>query len=406
MARRFLYRARSRSGELLSGCVLAEDQMSAAAHIRGQDCFIVSLKEDKTVIGGIKNQLRGRQATSKNLAVFCRQLAVMLDAGVPILSSLEILMEQSGNPALQEALQTIYKRVREGEALSEILRSYPQIFPCVMVNLIGVGEITGALSQALWRLVIHFEKEHKLNETIKTAMIYPSFVLGTALAVSVFILVYVLPVFTQVLEDLHVVLPLATQILLQVGLGFQKYGLPLLCLLLLLLYWVKWKIQDQNVRRRLDHFILCLPLAGGLVREIAVIRFCRTFSMLLQGGVSLFTAIDVVGKALGNLQLERDLMKVKAGIRAGGGIARSLAAWAAVTPMLVQMVAVGEESGSLEQILEKTAEFYESEVEERVKRLAKLIEPLVIIFLGVSVGGLLLAVVLPMMDTLTNIGSM
>lgn len=405
MATNFIYTARDRTGKLLTGTVLAENQTAAAAYVREQDCFVTSIREDKPESSTGQFLKRLRRVRTKDLAVFCRQFSTMINAGIPILSCLSILMEQCENSLLKETLQDVYKRVREGEALSHVMASYPHVFPRLMISLIEAGELGGVMEEVFERLAGQFEKEHKLNEKVKSATVYPTVVIGIACLVVIFILVFVLPTFVKMFESMRVELPLSTQILLLLSSILQNYWYYWIPLVLVSAYVFRLAFRQPEIRGRVDAIILRLPVAGVLIRKIGIARFSRTLSTLLRGGVAITMALDVVEKILDNSSMVRALAQAKSGIREGKGLASTLNSSKVFTPMTIQMIAIGEESGSLDQMLERVAEFYDNEVDDMVSRLNSLLEPFIILFLGITIGGIVIAILLPMFDIMSGMGT-
>ena len=380
MAKNFIYTARDRAGQLLTGTVLAEDQTAAAAYVREQDCFVTSINEDKPKSSTGQFLKKLRRVRTKDLAVFCRQFSTMINAGIPILSCLGILMEQSENSLLKETLQDVYKRVREGEALSRALGTYPNVFPRLMISLVEAGELGGVMEEVFERLAAQFEKEHKLNEKVKSATVYPLVVMSIACLVVIFILVFVLPTFVKMFEGMRVELPLPTRILLALSSILQNHFLLLAALAAAGAFGLRLALQQPKIRGRFDAAFLRLPVVGVLTRKIEIARFSRTLSTLLRGGVDIIVALEVVEKILTNSS------KV-------------------FTSMTVQMVAIGEESGSLDQMLERVADFYDTEVDDMVSRLNSLLEPFIILFLGLTIGGIVIAIMLPMFDIMSGMGT-
>lgn len=405
MAKKFIYTARNRSGRVLTGTVLADNQAAAATYVRGQDCFITSLKEYKpaSTTGQLLKKLR--RVKTKDLAVLCRQFSTMVNAGIPILSCLNILAEQCDNSLLKETLQDVYKRVREGESLSQALTNYSGIFPNLMVSLIEAGELGGALDEVLERLAAHFEKEHKLNEKVKSAAVYPAVVMAIACGVVIFIFTFVLPTFTKMFENMHMELPLLTKILLAVSNILQNHFLSLAIMAGAGIYGIVLALRQLAVRTWLDELILRLPFVGVLTRKIAIACLSRTLSTLLRGGVTIISAMEVVEKILGNRSMVAAINRAKTRVREGQGLALALNASQVFTPMTVQMIAIGEESGSLAQMLERVADFYDNEVDDMVTRLNSLVEPCIILFLGITIGSIVIAILLPMFDVMSGIGT-
>ena len=394
MAKNFIYTARDRAGQLLTGTVLAEDQTAAAAYVREQDCFVTSINEDKPKSSTGQFLKKLRRVRTKDLAVFCRQFSTMINAGIPILSCLGILMEQSENSLLKETLQDVYKRVREGEALSRALGTYPNVFPRLMISLVEAGELGGVMEEVFERLAAQFEKEHKLNEKVKSATVYPLVVMSIACLVVIFILVFVLPTFVKMFEGMRVELPLPTRILLALSSILQNHFLLLAALAAAGAFGLRLALQQPKIRGRFDAAFLRLPVVGVLTRKIEIARFSRTLSTLLRGGVDIIVALEVVEKILTNSSM-----------REGKGLAPTLNSSKVFTSMTVQMVAIGEESGSLDQMLERVADFYDTEVDDMVSRLNSLLEPFIILFLGLTIGGIVIAIMLPMFDIMSGMGT-
>nr|WP_092068122.1 type II secretion system F family protein [Dendrosporobacter quercicolus]NSL46954.1 type II secretion system F family protein [Dendrosporobacter quercicolus DSM 1736]SDL70363.1 type IV pilus assembly protein PilC [Dendrosporobacter quercicolus] len=405
MAKNFIYTARNRAGQLLTGTVLAEDQTAAASYVRQQDCFITLIAEDKPKSSTGQFLKRLRRVGTKDLAVFCRQFSTMINAGIPILSCLGILMEQCESSLLKETLQDVYKRVREGEALSRTLASYPHVFPRLMISLVEAGELGGVMEEVFERLAAQFEKEHKLNEKVKSATVYPLVVMGIACLIVIFILVFVLPTFVGMFEGMRVELPLPTRMLLLLSSILQNQFLLLAALAAAAVYGIRLALRQPEIRERFDAGILRLPVVGVLTRKIEIARFSRTLSTLLRGGVDIIVALEVVEKILSNSSMARALVQAKSGIREGKGLAPALNSSKVFTPMTVQMIAIGEESGSLDQMLERVADFYDNEVDDMVARLNSLLEPFIILFLGITIGSIVVAILLPMFDVMSGMGT-
>lgn len=402
MAKTYMYKARDRTGQVLTGSIMADSQAAVAAYIRDKGYFVTQIKLQKSEysLSAIMDYLR--IVSTKDLAIFCRQFATMVDAGLSLVSCLSILIDQTYNPKLKAALRVIYKKVQEGESLSKAMSGYANIFPDMMINMVEAGEVGGVLDEVLGRLAVHFEQEHKLNERIKSAMVYPTVVVGIALASVTFILTFVLPPFMKLFENMQAELPLPTQILLEINGFFTHYGVWLVTTLALCAFMVIIWARQPNNRLVMDRLLLGLPVFGPLWRTMAIARFSRTLSTLLRGGVPILHAIEVVKKGLGNLSMTKALTEAQISIREGMGLAIPLGASHVFPPMVVQMVAIGEETGELDKMLEKIADFYDSNVEDMVNRLSSMLEPALIGILGVIIGFIVISVMLPMFDVLIN----
>lgn len=401
MSKTFVYKAKDRTGQLVEGSLIADSQMAAATFVRNKGYFVTQIKEQRTEISlAFISSLR--PVKTKDLAVVCRLFATMMDAGLSMISCLNILIDQTYNPRLKKSLQQVYKKVQEGQSLSKAMEEETGVFPTIMISMINAGEVGGVLDIVLARLAVHFEKEHKLNEKVKSAMTYPAVVITMALLSITFILTFVFPTFIQMFDNMKVELPLPTRILLGISGFLQNYWMLLLPLGVASIYGASLALKKQEVRKAVDPLLLRVPVFGMLWRKIAIARFSRTMSTLVRGGVPIITALEVVKKTAGNTQLIVALAKAQESIREGLGLASPLGASMVFTPMVVQMVAVGEETGELDKMLEKVADFYESDVDDMVSRLSTLLEPILIGVLGVIIGLMIISIILPLFDIVTN----
>jgi type IV pilus assembly protein PilC len=406
VAKTFAYKAKDRNGEVLTGSILAENESAVAIHIREKGYFITQIREE----GGISSLSAFidnlRSISLKEISIVCRLFATMIDAGLPLVSSLNVLIEQTDNPRIKKALQDVYKKVKEGETLSRSLGDYPSIFPGLMVNMVEAGEVGGVLDTVLNRLASHFEKEHKMNEKIKSALTYPAVVSVMAVLSVVFILTFVLPTFVQMFDTMKMELPLLTRILLAISSILRNYAPILILLMVAGAYGLRIAYQREQTRQIIDTLTLRIPVVGMLSRKIGIARFSRTLSTLLHGGVPIITALEVVQKTIGNLSMMKALEQAKSGIKEGMGLASILAQSKVFTPMVVQMISIGEESGALDKMLEKIADFYESDVDDVISRLSSIIEPVIIGVLGVVIGLIVIAIMIPLFDVITNVGNL
>jgi len=406
MAKIFGYRAKDRNGQVLTGNILAESESAVAAHVREKGYFITQIKEEggASLYNNLIDHLRS--SSLKEISILCRLFATMIDAGLPLIASLDVLIAQTNNLRMKKALQNVYKKVKEGETLSRSLGDYPTIFPSLMVNMVEVGEVGGLLDDVLNRLANHFEKEHKLNEKIKSALTYPAVVSVMASVSVIFILTFVLPTFVQMFENFKMELPLLTRILLATSNTLHNYALFLIAFIVVGTYGLKVTYQRESSRKMIDKLILTIPVVGMLSRKIGIARFSRTLSTLLHGGVPIITALDVVKKTTGNLSMMEALEQAQAGIKEGMALASTLAQSKVFNPMVIQMVSIGEESGALDKMLEKIADFYESDVDDVVGRLSSIIEPVIIGILGVVIGLIVISIMIPIFDIITNPGNL
>lgn len=406
MAKNFAYKAKDRSGQVLIGSIFAENENAVAIHIREKGYFITQIKEENgsSSINDFLDQFKN--ISLKEIAILCRLFSTMIDAGLPLISCLSVLIEQSDNTRMKKALQDVYKKVKEGETLSRSLGDHPRIFPGLMVNLVEAGEVGGVLDDVLGRLATHFEKEHKMNEKIKSALTYPAVVSFMAILAVVFILTFVLPTFVQMFANMKMELPLLTRILLALSAFLRNYAVLIIIALIGASYGLKIAYREEKYRKFVDGLLLRIPIVGLLSRKVGIARFSRTLSTLLHGGVPIITALDVVKKTIGNLSMMEALGEAQRGIKEGISLANTLAQSKVFTPMVIQMVSIGEESGALDKMLEKIADFYESDVDDVVTRLSSIIEPVIIVVLGIVIGTIVVAIMIPLFDVITNAGNM
>ena len=402
MAKTFAYKAKGPNGQVLAGSILADNENAVAIHIREKGYFITQIKEQggtHSLSGFIDNF---KSISMKEIAIFCRLFSTMIDAGLSLVASLGVLIEQTDNPRLKSALQDVYKKIKEGQPLSRALGDHPRIFPSIMINMVEAGEVGGVLDDVLGRLASHFEKEHKMNQKIKSAMTYPAVVSVVAVLAVVFILTFVLPTFVQMFAGANKELPLITRIVLAISNFLRNYALFIVPGVIASVYGLRVALQKGETRKIFDSLILKIPVVGMLSRKIGIARFSRTLSTLLHGGVPIITALEVVKKTIGNLSMMAALSEAQVGIKEGRNLATTLAQSKIFTPMVIQMVSIGEESGALDKMLEKIADFYESDVDDVVTRLSSIMEPLIIVVLGFVIGIIVIAIMIPMFDIMSG----
>jgi type IV pilus assembly protein PilC len=332
----------------------------------------------------------------KQLVHFTRQLATLVGAGLPLLKSLNTLEQQLEEGYLKTAIAKISQDVEAGDSFSVALSRFQRVFPVLFVNMIRAGEMGGMLDEILRRLADFLEKQQKLRERVRSALVYPVFVLTVALIILAILMIFVVPTFTNMFAELGGVLPLPTRILITIS-NFLRYRWYLLPLAIIVLF-VSYKLLSLNPRHRLfvDKMKLKLPIFGELIQEICIARFSRTLGTLLSSGVSILSALDVVADTVGNVKISTSLMQVRRSIKEGESVAAPLEATGAFPPLVVKMVSVGEETGKLAEMLVKIADEYEDEVDVRVAGLTALLEPVLIVAMGLAVGFIVISMFLPL----------
>lgn len=393
----FLYRARDLRGKLTTGYVEAEGIEAAVTSLREQHYFVVMVRpapEKKREV--TKASLFQKPPALRDLALFCRQFATMVGAGVPLLRCLDVLMKQTRSKTLRRILQEVTAETGRGRSLSEAFKAHQKYLPEVFTSMLAAGELSGTLEEALGRLATYFEKEHAFREKIKSAATYPVLVAGIALVVMVVLLLFVVPIFADIFNQMGASLPLATRILVGAQLLLVKYGWVLLLAIFTLFFALRQFRTTRQGREFTDRLILRLPVIGPLINKTAVARFARTLATLLRSGVPLIQSLETVERVVGNAVVAGEIAAARENIREGEGMAPILEQSKVFPPLAVSMIAVGEESGAVDELLEKVAFFYEEEAETAVTQLSSTIEPLLIIGVGVMVAFIALSIYLPL----------
>ncbi|WP_104126819.1 type II secretion system F family protein [Cryobacterium sp. Y57] len=395
----FAYKGRTAVGKIVTGRLDAASENAAMQRLRGMGLAPISVAE-VNVGTGLKREVRipgfSKGIGLKDLAVMSRQMATMTSAGLSLLRTLNILSEQTENPQLARILATIRTEVETGSSLSEAMMKHAAVFPPIMINLVRAGETGGFLESSLTSVAANFESEVKLRDTIKSALAYPVVVLIMAVLAVIGMLIFIVPVFEKMFAGLGGELPLPTQFLVVLSKMMVWLGPLLLVFGAVFAVWWRTNKNTEAVRRRVDPFKLKLPVFGPLLMKLAIARFSRNFSTMIAAGVPILQSLAIVGETSGNWVIESALRKVAESVRQGGSIAGPLAQAPIFPPMVVQMIAVGEDAGALEQMLAKVADFYDQEVQATTEQLTALIEPLMIAFIGVVIGGMIVALYLPM----------
>jgi type IV pilus assembly protein PilC len=346
----------------------------------------------------------GKKVTTKDLVVFTRQFATMIDAGLALVQCLDILSRQQSNKMFKEVLVSVKERVESGSTFAEALKKHPKIFDELFVNLVAAGEIGGILDTILNRLAAYLEKAHKLKKKVKGAMTYPVTVVGIAVVVIAVILVFVIPAFEKMFADFGGVLPLPTRVVIGISNFIQSWIFAILGGLFLGVFAFKRFYATPKGRALIDAYSLKLPVFGILLRKVAVAKFSRTLGTMISSGVPILDGLDIVAKTAGNKTVENAIMKVRKSISEGKTIAEPLEKTGVFPPMVCQMIAVGEQSGSIDGMLNKIADFYDDEVDDAVSNLTAMMEPMLMLFLGTTVGGLVIAMYLPIFKIAGTVG--
>jgi type IV pilus assembly protein PilC len=392
----FTYRVRTRQGEILQDQMEGADTMAVVSELRQKGLLVIDVKEQsvsqKDILAPFKKVKLG------DLVVFSRQFATMINAGLPIVRALYVLSEQTENQKLKEVVVQVRKDVEAGLALSEALEKHPKVFSRLYVEMVRAGEIGGMLDEVLLRVADQLEGDQELRRKVKSAMTYPMVVLVLAILAASFMLIFIVPVFARMFEDLGGTLPLPTRVAMGIsGILTSIYGVFVYAAMGAAVFgFLRWK-NTENGRRVWGRISLRLPAKiGDVIQKVALARFARTLGTLSAAGVPILQAIEITATSSGNWVVENALLKSRDAIREGLPIYKPLEDEPVFPPMVIRMIAVGEETGDIDGMLGKIADFYESEVDATVKALTSIIEPLMIVVVGGIVGGIIIAMYLPM----------
>ncbi len=397
----FAYEGRTRAGEIKRGTVEAATEDMALARLRADQIAPTRVKKQTVGMAGLQ---LGSGVSEKDKVVFTRQFATMIDAGLPLVQCLDILSTQTENKRFGKVLTDVKQTVEGGATFSEALRRHPRIFDELYVNLVAAGEVGGILDTILNRLGSYIEKAMKLKRQVRGAMVYPSAILSVAVVVVVVLLTKVIPVFQRMFKEMKAgALPAPTQVVINMSEGFLRYWYIFLVVLIGLIGGLIFMLRNGRGRLAFDGFILKFPLVGPILRKVVVARFTRTLGTLLSAGVPILDALDIVAKTAGNKVIMRAIYYARQKISEGKDMASPLAETGVFPPMVVQMIGVGEQTGAMDTMLQKIADFYEDETDVAVAALTSLMEPIMMVFIGIICGGLIIAMYLPIFELAGNI---
>jgi len=399
----FAYSGRTRGGESVTGERIADSADAAVMALRREQVLVTGINPVKEKAAKVAAPLRDKVVNPKSLAVFVRQFSVMIDAGLPLVQCLEILGTQEPDKHFAAAILETRGAVERGLSLADAMRKRPKTFDALFTNMIAAGEAGGILDTILKRLATYIEKAVKLKSQVKSAMVYPIAVIVIATVVVGLILWKVIPTFASLFAGLGAELPLPTRIVIAMSNGVVRFGPFIVVGLIAAGFGFRTYYATVDGRKRIDATLLRLPIMGPLLRKIAVARFCRTLSTLLASGVSILEALDITAYTSGNAVIEEAIFSTRKSIERGETIAAPLKATAVFPPMVVQMIGVGEATGALDTMLSKIADFYEDEVDVAVAGMLTLLEPIMIAFLGGIVGGIVIAMYLPIFGLISKL---
>ncbi|MDT8316530.1 MAG: type II secretion system F family protein [bacterium] len=394
----FIWEGKTRNGEVKKGEMEAASEAVVNDSLRKQQIVPTKVK-----VKPKKKGKKGGKIKPKDITIFLRQFATMIDAGLPLVQCLELLASQNDNPAFKAILSEVKDDVEGGSTFADALKKHPKTFDTLFTNMIAAGEIGGILDTILNKLGEYMEKNVKLNAKVKSAMVYPVSIIIVALVITSGLMLFVVPIFQAMFADMGGTLPLPTQIVVNISDIMKAYWWAIFGGMWLAIQAFKKYYATKNGRALCDRLFLKAPIAGDLIRKVAVAKFCGTMGTMLSSGVPILDSLDIVSKTAGNVVIENALIETRAAIAEGKTIVEPLEKTAVFPSMVVQMIAVGEATGALDAMLGKIAEFYEEEVDVAVDGLTALMEPAIMVILGGLVGGLIIAMYLPIFSMASNI---
>ncbi len=395
----FAYVGRGTRGTI-SGEIEAPDRTAAVGALRNRSILVTKITEKA---GGKAPAKLSGSVNDREMAIYTRQFSTMIDAGLPLVQCLNILAEQSDSKVLRGVTSNVARNVEAGSTLAEALARHPKIFNDLFVNLVAVGEAGGILDVVLQRLSVYIEKAAALKRKIKAAMVYPLTIVGVAFLVVLFMLTFVIPTFATMFKGLGAELPLPTQIVLWLSDFVRDWFIFIIIGAAGVVFAIRSYYKTEQGKSTIDAMLLKIPVFGTLIRKVAVARFTRTLGTLVSAGVPILEGLRITARTAGNKVVEKAVLQCRAAVTAGKTLAEPLRNSAVFPPMVTQMINVGEQTGALDAMLSKIADFYDDEVDTAVSALTALLEPLMIVFLGVIIGGMVVAMYLPIFRLVTLI---
>jgi type IV pilus assembly protein PilC len=396
----FTYTARALNGDLRTATIDAPSRDEVIAQLRRQRLNVVKI--DEAAQAANKKKSPGK-ISMRDIVIFTRQFSTMINAGLPLVQALDILAKQSENKALKDVTRAIVFDVESGHTVADALRKHPKAFSDLYVNMVAAGEAGGILDTILMRLATFMEKNDALVRKVKGAMIYPGVITGVAGAAIVILLVFVIPTFEKMFASVGMALPLPTRVVIGASQFLQNYWWAVIAALVGLVFSVKKYYQTPDGKLAIDKMLLKAPVLGDVLRKSAVSRFTRTLGTLIGSGVSILDGLEITAKTAGNRVIQDAIMESRTSIAGGETISAPLQKSQVFPPMVISMIAVGEQTGGLDEMLSKIADFYDEEVDAAVSGLLALMEPVMIVFLGVVVGGMVVAMYLPIFDMINAV---
>jgi type IV pilus assembly protein PilC len=392
---KYKYKARNQAGAVQEGIVEASTLSNASSLLQRHNLIVVALEPQKEsdIFSGVSRLWEG--ISGKEFVMFSRQMAVMVEAKVPILASLKGIIEQTPNPYFAKVLLAVMADVDEGKSLSEAMRRHPEVFSNLYVNMIQSGEISGNLQQSLESLADNIEKNYVLTQKIKGVLYYPTFILGAFFVVGFIMITFVIPKLTEMIKETNAKLPITTKILIAAGDFMQHYWWAVLIVVVAGISGMIYYIRTDEGKKEFDVLVLKIPVVGRVVKYVYLARFAENLSTLVRSGIPIVSALQIAGQTIGNIVFEAHIAEAAEKVKTGGSVNEVLAAKKDFPPIMSQMVKVGEDTGKLDMTLDTMAKFYTREADQIVSNLSSIIEPVLIVILGIGVGILVFSIIIP-----------
>lgn len=398
------YKAKDKMGRSIKGRLEAQNEEEVLQYIRERSYYPLNVESPYKSWNININLNTNKKVRVRDLAIFCRQFATALAAGITVVEGLHLLSKQAANKNLSQLISNIYDEILKGNSLSKSMGKESSVFPNLLISMVESGEASGNLDRVMEDMANHFEKEHKLNQKVKSALTYPIMVSVVAVVMIGLLLTFVMPTFVSIFNSFGSQLPLPTKIILWISNSLKEFWYIYLIVMSITTYSLKRYTNTPKGRFMADKCKVKIPLFGELHNKVFMERFSSTLSVLLSSGVDILDAIDIVQKVIENEYIRISLEKVKIGLREGYGLGKTIESTKAFPPLVYQMIHIGERSGSLDYVLKKIALFYEDEVENSIQQLTTMIEPLIIVVLGGLVGFIVISMILPVFDLYNIIG--
>lgn len=400
----YSYKAVAADGKEKKGSIDSDSREAAIKKLKDNGLVPINVKVQSVLDKDIKLSVFKKKITPREMSVFCRQFASILKAGVSVISALEMLGEQTENKELKASIKKLQSGVEKGSTLSEAMKLEKSVYPELLINMVAAGEASGSLEAAIERMAVQFEKEARLKALVKKAMMYPIVLLVVAIGVMLLMLVYVIPQFNYMFEEIGSELPAYTKVILAVSDFIRKYWYIIIGVIAAVIAAYKYYKKTDRGRRRIDEIKMKLPVFGVLATKTACARFSRTMATLLQSGMSMMDALDIVGETMDNVLFKEGLKKSKNGVALGFNLSAQLAMSGLFPPMVIHMTNIGESTGNLEEMLTNVADYYDEEVEAATQQITALMEPIIIVVMAVIVAILVLSIYGPISQLYSDLG--